>query len=206
MTAAIRPTGRAAYADASGTYRQRTTRLERGDRIPGERRLRADACVVGSGAGGAPVAKELAEGGMRVVILEEGPRLTTDDFDARPRNMTARLYRDAGQTVTLGNVPVVLPLGRGVGGSTMVNSGTCFRTPRAVLEMWGERFGLDALGEAELDPFFRRVERIQNVVQVPPEYAGRNALVVKRGADALGWSGDFIYRNVRGCVGSGICT
>src|SRR5437764_1451960 len=72
--------------------------------------------------------------------------------------------------------------------------------------MWGERFGLDALGPAELDPFFRRVERIQNVVQVPPDLAGQNALVVKRGADRLGWSGDFIYRNVRGCVGSGICT
>src|SRR5205085_9476196 len=72
--------------------------------------------------------------------------------------------------------------------------------------MWGERFGLDALGPAELDPFVRRVERIQNVVQVPPDLAGQNALVVKRGADRLGWSGDFIYRNVRGCVGSGICT
>ena len=41
--------------------------------------------------------------------------------------------------------------------------------------------------------------------QVPPDLAGNNALVVKRGADALGWSGDFIYRNARGCVGSGVC-
>src|SRR5205085_995682 len=44
-----------------------------------------------------------------------------------------------------------------------------------------------------------------NVAQVPPELAGRNAAVVKRGADALGWSGDYIFRNARGCVGSGIC-
>ncbi len=29
--------------------------------------------------------------------------------------------------------------------------------------------------------------------------------MVKRGADALGWSNDFIYRNARGCVGSGVC-
>jgi choline dehydrogenase-like flavoprotein len=142
---------------------------------------------------------------MSVAMLEEGERFTADDFNARPRDMMARLYRDAGQVATLGNVPVILPLGRSVAGSTLINSGTCFRTPGPVLEMWGERFGLDSLNPAELDPFFRRVERIQNVVQVPPEYAGRNALVVKRGADALGWSGDFIYRNVRGCVGSGIC-
>jgi choline dehydrogenase-like flavoprotein len=44
-----------------------------------------------------------------------------------------------------------------------------------------------------------------NVTQVPADIAGKNAEVVKRGADALGWSGDFVYRNVRGCVGSGIC-
>src|ERR687885_2506578 len=118
---------------------------------------------------------------MSVAMLEEGERFTTDDFNARPRDMMARLYRDAGQIATLGNVPVVLPLGRGVGGTTMVNSGTCFRTPPPVLEMWRERFGLEALGEAELDPFFRRVEREINVAQVPPELAGRNAAVVKRG-------------------------
>src|SRR3954464_4193212 len=202
----MRPTRREAYTDASGMYRPRSVRIERGDRIAGERRVRADVCVIGSGAGGAPVAKELAEGGMRVVILEEGERFTTDDFDARPRNMTAQLYRDAGQTATIGNVPVVLPLGRTVGGSTTINSGTCFRTPPPVLEMWGERFGLEELSADALHPFFRRVEREINVAQVPPELAGRNAAVVKRGADALGWHGDYIFRNVRGCVGSGVCT
>ena len=202
----MRPTGAEAYSDGSGIYRPRSVRVERGARISGEWRVRADACVIGSGAGGAPVAKELAEGGMRVAILEDGEHFTTDDFTARPRDMSARLYRDAAQTTTLGNVPVILPLGRGVGGTTMVNSGTCFRTPPAVLEMWAERFGLDELSEDELDPYYRRVERIVNVAQVPPELAGRNAAVVKRGADALGWHGDYIFRNVRGCVGSGVCT
>jgi choline dehydrogenase-like flavoprotein len=196
----------AAYSDGRGAIRPAVERVEPGSSIATDRTIRVDACVIGSGAGGAPVAKELAEGGMSVALLEEGERWTTDDFNARPRDMMARLYRDAGQVATLGNVPVVLPLGRSVGGTTLINSGTCFRTPPPILRMWGERFGLDALSPEELDPYFRRVERIQNVVQVPPELAGRNALVVKRGADALGWSGDFIYRNVRGCVGSGICT
>ncbi|HKP88592.1 MAG TPA: GMC family oxidoreductase [Thermoleophilaceae bacterium] len=196
----------AAYADGRDAIRPATERVEHGSSIAADRTIRVDACVIGTGAGGAPVAKELAEGGMTVAMLEEGERFTTDDFNARPRDMMARLYRDAGQVATLGNVPVVLPLGRSMGGTTLINSGTCFRTPPPVLTMWGERFGLDALSPEELDPYFRRVERIQNVVQVPAEYAGRNALVVKRGADALGWSGDFIYRNVRGCVGSGICT
>ena len=163
----------------------------RGSGITGERFVRADACVIGTGAGGAPVAKELAEGGLRVVMLEEGERFTPDDMTARPGEMTTRLYRDAGQTTTIGNVPIGLPLGQAVGGTTVVNSGTCFRTPPAVLARWRERHGLEELTPAALDPFFRRVERELHVAQVTPELAGRNAAVVKRGADALGWHGDY---------------
>lgn len=176
-----------------------------GRTLAGETVLTVDACVIGTGAGGAPVAKELAEGGMRVAMIEEGARFTADDFTARPGEMSSLLYRDAGQVVTVGNTPIVLPLGKTVGGTTTINSGTCFRTPDSVLEHWRRDFGLEDLTPEALDPFFRRVEREINVAQVPPELAGANAHVVKRGADALGWSGDFIWRNARGCVGSGVC-
>ena len=133
----MRATTGAAYTDGSGMFVPEVERVERGSRIGGERLLRADVCVIGTGAGGAPVAKELAEGGMRVVMLEEGERRSADEFSARPRDMTALLYRDAGQLATVGNVPIVLPLGSHVGGTTVVNSGTCFRGAAAVLEAWG---------------------------------------------------------------------
>ncbi|MBA3300955.1 MAG: GMC family oxidoreductase [Thermoleophilaceae bacterium] len=200
-----RPTTGDAYRDWGDPGIPAIERIERGSTIAGERIIRADACVIGTGAGSAPVAKELAEGGMEVVMLEEGERFTPDDFTARPREMSTILYRDAAQTTTLGNVPIVLPLGKALGGTSLINSGTCFRPPAAVLDMWGERFGLDGLNEKELDPYFRRVEREVNVAQVPPDIAGENALVVKRGAERLGWSGDFVWRNARGCVGSGVC-
>ena len=164
-----------------------------------------DACVVGAGAGGAVAAKELAEGGMRVALLEEGEWEDTATFTARPREMTSRLYRDAGQVATVGRPPILLPVGRAVGGTTLINSATCFRTPARVLERWRDELGLDQLTESELEPWFRRVERELNVVQVPPDLAGRNAAVVRRGVERLGWSGDFLYRNVRGCVGAGVC-
>jgi choline dehydrogenase-like flavoprotein len=202
---ATRATGTAAYTDGTGTFHPDDRRIERGRDIAGERVVHVDACVIGSGAGGAPVAKELAEGGMRVAILEEGDWWETDAFSARPREMTAKLYRDSGQVATVGRPPILLPLGKAVGGSTLINSGTCFRTPAHVLERWRRDFGLEPLTEEALEPFFRRVERTINVAQVPPELAGRNAEVVRRGAEALGWSGDFLYRNVKGCVGSGVC-
>ena len=201
----VRPTTGSAYTDGRGMFTPSTERVVPGSGIEVERTVRADACVIGTGAGGAPVAKELAEGGMSVVMLEEGEWVSTDELTARPRDMVATLYRDAGQLATVGNVPIVLPLASAVGGTTLINSGTCFRTPEPVLGMWAQRFGLEELTPAELEPHFRRVERELNVAQVPPELAGRNAQVVKRGADALGWSGDFVHRNAKGCVGSGVC-
>lgn len=166
--------------------------------------LRADACVIGAGAAGAVAAAELAEGGANVIVLEEGPEHHPDEFTARPPQMLARLYRDGGQTVTLGVPPVGLPLGSGIGGTTLVNSGTCFRTPPYVLERWSREFGLE-LDEATLRPCFERVERALSVREVTPELAGRNAAVARRGAERLGWSHGYLRRNATGCVGSGVC-
>jgi choline dehydrogenase-like flavoprotein len=166
--------------------------------------IEADVCVIGAGAGGAVVAAELAEGGADVVVLEQGPRHDPDTFTARPPQMLARLYREAGQTLTLGTPPIVLPLGRGLGGTTLVNSGTCFRTPPHVLDRWRHDYGLE-LDSETLDPCFDRVERALSVSEVTPALAGRNAAVSLRGAAALGWSHGYLRRNARGCVGSGVC-
>ena len=171
----------------------------------GSRVLEADVCVIGAGAGGAVAAAELAEGGARVVVLEQGPRHDADRFSARPLEMMARLYRDGGQGMTIGSPPILLPLGRGIGGTTLVNSGTCFRTPSHVLERWRREYGLEALTDEALGPCFDRVEQALSISEVAPELAGANAAVARRGAEALGWSHGYLRRNARGCVGAGVC-
>jgi choline dehydrogenase-like flavoprotein len=191
--------------DPTGAFHPSERRIVSGSGIAGERRVHVDACVIGTGAGGAVAAKELAEGGMRVAMLEEGEWHEVDEMTARPRRMTELLYRDAGQVTTMGIPPIVLPLGRAVGGTTLINSGTCFRTPPHVLARWSDELDLHDMDAVRLEPFFRRVERILNVTQVTPELAGPNAAVVRRGVERLGWSGDFIHRNAHGCIGSGVC-
>jgi hypothetical protein len=106
-----------------------------------------DAIVVGSGAGGAFAARELARGGRQVLILEEGERW--DVARLRATSGIARfagLYRGGGTTVALGAPPIVLPVGRAVGGTTVVNSGTCYRPPATVVQQWHAGHGL-ALAE-----------------------------------------------------------
>jgi choline dehydrogenase-like flavoprotein len=200
-----RATGERAYLDWVAPFVPSEVRVVDGATLAEDQVLQVDACVIGTGAGGAVAAKELAEAGLSVAMLEEGARHTSDDYTGRPRDMSLALYRDGGQIATVGMPPILLPLGKTLGGTSHVNSATCFRTPPPVLELWRGRFGLEDLTEEEIDPYFRRVEREINVVQTPAEIAGKNAEVVKRGADKLGYSGDWIYRNVRGCIGSGIC-
>ncbi len=201
----MRDTGDAAYTDGTGTFHPLQRRLVEGRTLAGETVITVDACVIGSGAGGAPVAKELAEGGMRVAILEDGDWHETASLTARPRDMMPRLYRDAGQLVTVGVPPIPLPLGRAIGGTTLINSGTCFRTPPDVLRHWGDAFGLTGLTPETMDPFFRRVEREVNVSRVPAHLAGSSARLVLDGAQKLGLSAGHLFRNAKGCVGSGVC-
>ena len=168
--------------------------------------LEADVVVVGSGAGGAAMAAELAEMGIATVMLEEGGFHHRDEFNGRPVEMLTRLYRDRGATVTVGNCVIPVPMGRCVGGTTTINSGTCYRPPDRILERWQREMGLTDLTEAELDPSFSKVENVLQVTPAEPKYVGGVGDVVARGCDQLGWRHHGpLDRNAPDCDGQSIC-
>jgi choline dehydrogenase-like flavoprotein len=119
--------------------------------------IQADAVVVGTGAGGAVAAAELAGAGLRVVMIEEGDYHTGKDFRGDPKEGIDLLYRDGGLTGTLGRPPIPVPLGRCVGGTTTINSGTCYRAPDSVLARWEREFGLE--GATDLGEHYRPSRR-----------------------------------------------
>jgi choline dehydrogenase-like flavoprotein len=167
--------------------------------------LRCEVAVIGSGAGGATVAKELAERGRDVVLLEEGEYVESRRFNRRPLEMAALLYRDLGMTMALGRgAGIPVPLGKAVGGTTTINSGTCFRVPDHVLEHWRAQGDLH-LRPGDLAADFARVEEFIEVAPVPEELLGNSARVVRRGAEKLGLHGAPLRRNARHCKGSGVC-
>jgi choline dehydrogenase-like flavoprotein len=125
---------------------------------------RVDACIIGCGAGGAVLAKELAESGWRVVVLEAGPWLDTDtDLRQDERTMLGRFDWDDRRWAA-GNEEIVLGHrrdGRGVGGGT-IHFGA------VALRLWPEdfeRYSRDGVGRdwpisyAQLEPYYDAVER-----------------------------------------------
>lgn len=164
-------------------------------------RLRADAVVIGTGAGGGPAAAVLAERGLRVIVLDAGPYLRTDDFTGDEGAMTARLYRMSLAPAS----SMALYAGECVGGSTVINDALCFRPPPEILRAWRDEHGLAGLGEPALAPF---VEQVWHDVHAEPTdraHTSKNAERLERGAGALGWSGASTPRNVIGCANLGLC-
>jgi choline dehydrogenase-like flavoprotein len=162
--------------------------------------LTCDVVIVGSGAGGSMLAAGLAARGLDVVVIEEGPYATREDFSQIEGEAYPMLYQDRFARATADAAIAVLQ-GRSVGGGTTVNWTTCFRTPQRVQDFWGERFGLD-LG---LDQHFDAVEQRLSISEWPEELANANNRTLLEGCRALGWEARALRRNVRGCANSGYC-
>lgn len=171
----------------------------------GDLAVDCDVVVVGTGAGGAVIARELAEAGVAVVMLEEGKFFERGDFTGRPFEMQRAMYRAAGTTMSIGNVPIPIPIGQTVGGTTTINSGTCYRVPERVLAHWQRDLGLTELSGDALAPHFDRVEAVLGVAPARPEFLGGNARVIARGCDALGYAHKPLRRNAPDCDGKGVC-
>ncbi|HVY49172.1 MAG TPA: FAD-dependent oxidoreductase [Minicystis sp.] len=168
--------------------------------------LACEVVVVGTGAGGAAAAYELARRGRAVLLLEEGDYHRRSSFTGRPSRTYRHLYRDAGLMAAIGNVGIPVWAGRAVGGTTVINSGTCYRAPDRTLEYWQRRYRLGSdFSSAGLAPYYERVEQMLQVTQANPLHLGSIAGIIARGAEHLGLSHHALHRNAPDCDGQGVC-
>jgi choline dehydrogenase-like flavoprotein len=177
--------------------------LRASDLVPPEREESCDVVIVGSGAGGAPAARVLAEAGLDVIVVEEGALHDASTYTTDPLGALSTLYRDGGLTVLEGRPAIPLPLGRCVGGTTVINSGTCPRTPPDVLARWAREFGIDWAPQLEAE--FDSIERDLAVTPLDPAGMGANAVPCRRGAEALGAANRPVQRNAGRVIRCGTC-
>ncbi len=159
--------------------------------------------IIGSGAGGGTVAQELAplcRDGVRIAVLEWGPRLAEEEYTGRELEMARKLYFDDGGFLTAEGT-MTLAFARALGGSTVVYTGTSLTIPGATVERWGVP-GLEA------DDLRRRCEQYvgeNNVHLLEEPFINDNNRLFREGCRALGYRVEQFPVNLKGCKGSGMC-
>lgn len=186
------------------------TRLEPPPALPGvasgrpDAALRADVCVVGSGAGGGVVATRLAEAGFDVVLLEEGGYCAPSELDEDEARMTARLYADGGARLT-DDAAIGLLQGRTLGGGTTVNWMLMLEPPTHVLHEWADEHGAALLGAGVMRAALDVVAEDVHARFVPDDAHDRGNRIILDGAARLGWKAAPARINARGCIRTGLC-
>ncbi len=165
--------------------------------------LTCDVAIIGSGAGGGVTAEMLTQAGLNVLIIEEGPLKTSTDFRQNEAEAYATLYQESGARQSMDRAISILQ-GRCVGGSTVVNYTTSFRTPESTLAHWRDELGLKQITSPALQDSFEHIERRLNITpwDVP---LNRNNALLETGLHAAGLKAHRIQRNVKGCWNLGSC-
>ena len=172
--------------------------------LEGDLHRRADAVVIGTGAGGAVTAARLAEAGYEVVMVESGSYVTRTDFTEDEPTLNERLYAEGGLRTT-DDLSFALLQGHVAGGSTTVNWMIMLRTPGYVLEEWAREHGVYGMKPSEMAPVFERIEREVHARDVPDDAHSPNNRIVLDGARALGWRATTARINADRCVRCGCC-
>lgn len=126
-----------------------------------------DAIVIGSGAGGGPIAWQLTQAGKKVAIIEAGGFYTTNDFNRFEllalRNLWWKPRWTSNYELGLKD-EIGLGMGRCVGGSTTIFTAVAHRMPEWNYKEWFEATGLrnengEPFSKRDLEPFYEQVEK-----------------------------------------------
>lgn len=158
--------------------------------------LGCDVVIVGSGAGGGAAAAMLAEAGLDVVVIESGGYYDDRDFDGSELGALTRFYMAA--PTASADQSVALLAGSCLGGGTVVNYSTSFRTPEDVRAEWASH-GVAAFAS---DDYTASLDAVCERLGVNQEHSQLSARERKlqEGCVKLGWHVDAMPRNVRGCA------
>jgi choline dehydrogenase-like flavoprotein len=167
-------------------------------------RLVCDALVIGTGAGGSSVAGTLAAAGRDVLMLEEGPYISSEDAPVGLAQSTQKMWRGAGLLSTLGPSQIAFAEGKCVGGGTEINSAIFQRAPDEIIENWVVANHLRDFSAAALQPYYERAASLVNASLTQGE-TGAPTEILRRAGDIMGWKVSALERAQRRCVGTNMC-
>ncbi len=164
--------------------------------VEGDVQLECDVVIVGSGAGGGAAAGVLAGAGLDVIVIESGDYYDDQDFDGAEYTALTQYYMAAPNASH--DQSVALLAGSCLGGGTVVNYSTSFRTPDEIRSEWAG-LGTAAFTSPEYTASLDAVCERLGVNQEHNEPSTRERKL-QEGCVKLGWHVDAMPRGVRRCA------
>lgn len=162
-----------------------------------------DACVVGSGPGGAVTAATLAEAGLKVLLVERGPFAPPEEFNFRVLDMSNK----SGHVEPTSGYRTLLYQGNVLGGGSIIFGAVGMKPHDSVFEEWRAASGVDALNPETLGPHYAHVARVMSLTPQAKVLENRSNRIVREMAHALGRPEGLVTvsRYTEGCLGVGLC-
>jgi long-chain-alcohol oxidase len=155
-----------------------------------------DVVIVGSGAGGGAAAGVLSAAGLDVIVVETGDYYDDQDFEGSEYEALTRFYMGAPNASH--DQSVGLLAGSCLGGGTVINYTTSFRTPDEVRAEWAS-FGVPAFTSTDYTTSLDAVCERLGVNQEHNDPSTREQKL-RDGCLKLGWHIDAMPRGVRQCA------
>ncbi|KAJ5893363.1 hypothetical protein N7495_005054 [Penicillium taxi] len=155
--------------------------------------IETDVVVVGSGCGGGVAAKNLAEAGLRVLVVEKAYSYSSKYFPMQPALAGVNMLENAG-ALTSDDGTTMVVAGSTFGGGGTVNWSASLQTQAYVRREWAEK-GLPFFTSSEFQGSLDRVcERMGvNTDKIRHNYGNGN--VILEGARKLGYSASPVPQN-----------
>ncbi|MCZ2443076.1 MAG: GMC family oxidoreductase [Flavobacteriales bacterium] len=161
----------------------------------------ADYIIIGTGAGGAPVAAELAKKGKRVLIIEKGGLVQIDP----PGMVLEKQYLSQGFVSTLNGNTLMVFAGQTVGGTTSINSGTSLNPLHECLIHWDENWGTD-FSNGALQSYLDRIKDDIHICLPDDNVQSESSRLFREGMNRIGRPDTYVLpRNIIDCKGTGRC-
>ncbi len=165
--------------------------------------LEYDIVIIGSGAGGGTVAKELSslcKKGIKIALLEWGGKFRKEDNIRQEIPMVKKYYFDYGGMQNK-QQDITYAFAKAVGGSTTVYTGTSLKAPESVFKKWN----ISGLDFKDMNPRYDKYIKENNVHLNPEEELNDNNRLFAKGCKELGWHVEQFPVNTKDCKGLGTC-
>ncbi|KAF2827912.1 long-chain fatty alcohol dehydrogenase [Ophiobolus disseminans] len=157
--------------------------------------IETDVIIIGSGCGGGVSAKNLAEAGHRVIVVEKGHHWTPDHFPMSEADGWNHLFMN-GAFISSDDTSTSIVAGQSWGGGGTVNWSASLQTQGYVRREWASK-GLPFFTSAEFQDSLDRVCERMGVSTEHVKHNPANEMLLE-GARKLGWSHKAVPQNTGG--------